>query len=404
MDSGTQQPGLRRALRQSYAGRWVRNAWGNTFSATNVRTFLGAYAVLVATVGVVTLASADDPDKITEAVDNAAFTTVAFAIVAVAYLGVNLVLAPWRLERIAHHAWGLERRGAADALERATREREEARERLREHGQATRVTVDVVVEAAGPLRPMEVGAGAIDQWVASQRKALGGPPPATAHGSAQAIVEEAYLGGALRALAAENRTPAQFEEEVSAWLPRVRSVARDELLRLGVAAHIATVHVFATNTGVRHLSEVRVRLSLGLNGRAAFADAPMPLSRVPTPPRAWGVSRIGGLSGLPADLRALRAHSAYPSLDREIHANEEGLMFEFEPLTLPPNDEEPVGSIVLAIPAEFASKTITGRWRATAKEAEGDVTGTIELHAGSDPARPDQLMALIEARLDQGLF
>jgi hypothetical protein len=383
-----------RGIRSWYVVRLLGNAWANTFSWATLRTVAGGLVVLAGIVVLRTLTSAQQ-DKVAEASQNVIETIiVTFAIGAVFFV-LNLVLAPWRLDQALRRTLHTERRSSTASLRAVEADRDRANEALRRHLAATEVTIDVDVVAVGPLVPVDDGDEAIEDYITELRRELGGPEPPRPGRTPQQIIEEARLmGSAFAAIAGESRSLKTFLEQVDAWVAKASNNGREESYRLAMAAQIAQIRVLATNTGPRQLSDVRAHLFVDRGVFAWWPDDPLPKSMFPKPPRAWAATPFGGL--VPAvDLSTIHA---YPKVDRDMSTQNDELKVDFEPLTLPPGDTERVGSIVLAIPAAMAGRTLVARWRVTAKEAENDKTGSIELPIAPDLIKPLQLNKQIEAR------
>lgn len=194
--------------------------------------------------------------------------------------------------------------------------------------------------------------------------------------------------------AIESRSPDRFRQEVADWLAAARVGAREELLRLGLMAHIATVQVFAENTGRRHLSEVRVTLTFRIGALAQSVYGSTRSSMLPERPRSWGEHSYIGSALLGLD------RSYDHTVAVEEHADD--VVVELGPNTVPPGNEEQVGFLVLAIPRPPAGTTIEGTWRVTAREAEGDSTGEFHLEVGTETLGHEELRVATEAFLDRG--
>lgn len=375
---------------QQIAARYVRRVLANAAHETvkplpSRLTLVGSYAIVLIAVAIVRFVSSSGTEKAVDALVSVLATIGATILVGAAFVVINVFRAPSRLDRLA-----------SQAIAEANNARIAAEKKLEDHLAATRVTVVVEVVPDGQLRTVDVSEATTTHWVAGQRAALGNPTPIAEHVSVRELFAAAATSPLIGAGWSEDRTPDKFRGDVDAWLPRARAAARDELLRLGLEAHLAEIHVFASNTGHRHLSEVRVRLRFGVAARAAGAYELASMSSFPTPPRRWGTGRYSNAVLNVGELGA-RMASARIDVRREIYERDGHLVIELGPYVLPPGDRRYLDSIVLGIPASTTS-AIVGTWRATAKEAEDDATGALELAVALDAIDPDALEKLIVTR------
>lgn len=138
------------SLRDRYLARLIGNAWSATVSRATVRSVAGGLLVLATIVAIITVFSGQ-PDKVAEAAQNLVLTAVAVLILGAVYMALNLVLAPWRLDRALRAELEADRRTTSTRVELLETERDEARRALDRHIAATAVTVDVRVVARGSV-------------------------------------------------------------------------------------------------------------------------------------------------------------------------------------------------------------------------------------------------------------
>jgi hypothetical protein len=320
-----------------------------------------------------TIVGTQDPAKASGVVENVAIAVATSIVLGLLIFALNVLLAPARMQRAADEA--------ADC---ARLERDQAQAALEEREAATKVTIEVIVVADGPLRTLDVGPEVTESWLAEQRRKLGDPhttpePPR---------VGRIRIIGAL----AETRSPGEFTAEVAAWMDKARPAARAELLRLATVPAIALLRVYARNTGVRQLSDVRVTLRMPIDGRASWEDYHLK-RRFPDPPRSWGA-----WAGFPTQSTYLEVFNVQAATkDRSILEGNGEIRIEFEPVVLPSGANEYLDTLHLGIPGDLAGGEVELEYQVTAREAEGSADGSMRVAIAPDPLSVTDLEHVTEA-------
>ncbi|MFI9552341.1 helix-turn-helix domain-containing protein [Nonomuraea endophytica] len=282
---------------------------------------------------------------------------------------------------------------------------------LRQQRGTQEVEVELRVLAGTPLRPVNTGPEAAQQWLDGlRRKALASLPaegrPAAASGrsyvsDARSEAELEYaVGKALsRAMGdlvrtkPETRTAEEYHAEVEEYL-RQCAQAWPDLVVHGAAAHLAPLELELVNPLPANLAEVEVRLDISgdvqsvLPRPAMAREANELFLRLPRPPRPYGPEKVrSSVFDLPMGRYQTPIYPflqeglglARPQID-----NGGSTSITFPAVHLRPHERVRLDPVVVVVRAP-APAMLAGRWQSTSTSMDGRFVGELSIDVADEP-------------------
>ncbi|MEZ0076284.1 hypothetical protein [Planotetraspora sp. GP83] len=284
-------------------------------------------------------------------------------------------------------------------------------ERIRRGAQ--QVEVELLLQAGAPVRPVNFGEQAVQQWLqAEKREAMASLLSWERHrqGGQERTPRRAYLSGTQAGAAAlseafeglgyglvreipEDRTPQEYREQVADYVQRCADSWPQALLP-GAAAHVAPIELELNNLLSANLAEVEVRLYVPGNVQAVrprSADSMVvneSFVALPDRPRPYGPRQASLFNGNHYNTahtsRLIMGPSNRPRPPIPRIDNGGSTTITFPPVHLRPNHRVRLDPIVLVVEAP-APAVITAQWWATSTNMDGTVTGQLPIPIHDEP-------------------
>lgn len=192
----------------------------------------------------------------------------------------------------------------------------------------------------------------------------------------------------------EDRPPDEYRTQVQRWATQAQEGVRGETLSRAFQNKCCLVALTMTNSTERNFEDVQIELKVPGEALAFESENDIEHVGIPPRPRLWGTPPpepplLGG--------RFLRVpHSSRPDplfpLPRIENDNDQSANLKFPGEHLRPLTSETLPSFHLLVPPSIAGQTITATWRATARNADSETTGTITIRVAEEPLRPVELL------------
>jgi hypothetical protein len=176
----------------------------------------------------------------------------------------------------------------------------------------------------------------------------------------------------------DQRSAADFQAEVDAYVAKGRSRLPSVLIRGAIDHRRGRLHIRVTNATTRNLHQVRIALEFGVRGVKAYTESD--LGHVQMPERPLALGKGGALArGFGRAIRLPSVGLNPAAFSRTEIDNSHSARITFEPLDLYPETSEDLETIYLVAEPEYAGVTLRGRWTAVAKNLDGTQTGTLDI-------------------------
>jgi hypothetical protein len=218
-------------------------------------------------------------------------------------------------------------------------------------------------------------------WLDAQRKELMQPLEGDSDATLMPALARAFMG--------ENRSPAQYRQQVEQYLGRAAEALPPLAKARAVEAGIGRVHLAVANQTEHNFSEVAVELYLQGTVVAFFdADEAFEAANFPARPILFGTQRP--IMPFP-NVDLPRPTVVGPS--RGYIDNAASARIRFAPVDVRPDHRHALSSLNLIVDGQHAGQTLTAAWCATATNVSGVASGEFEVEVARDPIPFRQVMA-----------
>jgi hypothetical protein len=193
------------------------------------------------------------------------------------------------------------------------------------------------------------------------------------------------VGGVIMPVLPDRRTLEEYNKEVEDYLRKAhKAIVRQVVWRLG-KHNPAMLRLRVVNPTERNFSQVRVSVTIDVAAVRTFNQKSLDLlnkaqPKVPEPPSAFGTPRSILPDSLGKQFIAVPNTIGDTALRRSWYADSLGdkVQIVFQPCDLRPNDSPSLAAVPLIVMAETGA-SIKIEWTATATNANGQATGSMEL-------------------------
>ncbi len=187
----------------------------------------------------------------------------------------------------------------------------------------------------------------------------------------------------------EERTPKAYISEVEAHLAAARAAAVDRAMIAATREGVGRLQLVAANPTDRNFTNILVEVQVDAPIRAVDAREADDLRsepELPARPRRWGARRRQNwLTGL-VPRPALERIEAAPLLRNVSIEQGPPCRMQWRIDHLPPRGRTELAPVSVLIGPEHAGQTVVAQWTATARDADGVVTGTLPIAIDTTPA------------------
>lgn len=194
----------------------------------------------------------------------------------------------------------------------------------------------------------------------------------------------------------EDRDPEEYREQVEQYLRELHGVLPIHAFVQWMEEGLGRVQIDLVNPTERNLAEVQLELFFEQPAMAFEEPKDLDAPPIPQPPRRWGSpvsstlaasSMLAASSPLPHALDTRFPMLGFNSIEID---NSGSARLTFDSVALRPLSRVSLPAFYLLTTVE-AGTVLTGKWRATASNADGVVKDVIHLPVGEEAAPPDNL-------------